>query len=49
MIYLVDWDSVRLTDRMYDVAFLLSHYIPYTRCEWLNYYGYKDNEKYAVK
>ncbi|HHU65994.1 MAG TPA: phosphotransferase family protein [Streptococcus sp.] len=50
MIYLVDWDSVRLTDRMYDVAFLLSHYIPYTRWgEWLNYYGYKDNEKVRSK
>lgn len=42
MIYLVDWDSVRLTDRMYDVAFLLSHYIPQSRWEeWLQYYGYK--------
>ncbi len=50
MIYLVDWDSVRLTDRMYDVAFLLSHYIPYSRWhEWLNYYGYKDNEKVRKK
>ena len=50
MIYLVDWDSVRLTDRMYDVAFLLSHYIPYTRWgEWLNSYGYKDNEKVRSK
>lgn len=50
MIYLVDWDSVRLTDRMYDVAFLLSHYIPYSRWdEWLNYYGYKDNEKVRQK
>ena len=50
MIYLVDWDSVRLTDRMYDVAFLLSHYIPYSRWhEWLKYYGYKDNDKVSQK
>ena len=28
LIYLVDWDSVRLTDRMLDVAHILSHYIP---------------------
>ncbi|MBT1048262.1 cell cycle regulator CcrZ [Streptococcus macedonicus] len=50
MIYLVDWDSVRLTDRMYDVAFLLSHYIPYSRWqEWLHYYGYKDSEKVCQK
>lgn len=46
MIYLVDWDSVRLTDRMFDVAHLLSHYIPEARWEeWLIYYGYKYNEK----
>ncbi|MEX2784394.1 cell cycle regulator CcrZ [Streptococcus sp. H49] len=50
MIYLVDWDSVRLTDRMYDVAYLLSHYIPQTHWhEWLSYYGYKDNEKVMQK
>lgn len=46
MIYLCDWDSVRLTDRMYDVAYLLSHYIPRSRWEeWLAVYGYKNNEK----
>ncbi|MGT2930237.1 cell cycle regulator CcrZ [Streptococcus dentasini] len=45
LIYLVDWDSVRLTDRMYDVAYMLSHYIPYTHwSEWLSYYGYKNND-----
>ncbi|EFQ57239.1 phosphotransferase enzyme family [Streptococcus downei F0415] len=45
LIYLVDWDSVRLTDRMYDVAYMLSHYIPYTHWnEWLSYYGYKTND-----
>ncbi|WP_017771651.1 cell cycle regulator CcrZ [Streptococcus agalactiae] len=46
LIYLVDWDSVRLTDRMYDVAYILSHYIPQKHWkDWLSYYGYKDNEK----
>ncbi|EHJ55873.1 hypothetical protein HMPREF9318_01195 [Streptococcus urinalis FB127-CNA-2] len=50
MIYLVDWDSVRITDRMYDVAYLLSHYIPEVRWpEWLSYYGYKNNEKVRQK
>lgn len=45
LVYLVDWDSVRLTDRMFDVAHVLSHYIPMVRWnEWLNYYGYKDND-----
>ncbi|MGT2742362.1 cell cycle regulator CcrZ [Streptococcus plurextorum] len=45
MVYLVDWDSVRLTDRMYDVAHILSHYIPHARWEeWLSYYGYKNND-----
>ncbi|MGT2906720.1 cell cycle regulator CcrZ [Streptococcus dentiloxodontae] len=45
LIYLVDWDSVRLTDRMYDVAHLLSHYIPEAHWpEWLSYYGYKNND-----
>lgn len=45
MVYLVDWDTVRLTDRMYDVAHILSHYIPKSRWdEWLSYYGYKIND-----
>ena len=44
-IYLVDWDSVRLTDRMMDVAHVLSHYIPdFQWQDWLVYYGYKYNE-----
>lgn len=50
LIYLVDWDSVRLTDRMYDVAYMLSHYIPYTHWnEWLSYYGYKTNDLVMTK
>lgn len=44
MIYLTDWDTVHLTDRMFDAAFLLSHYIPRNRWkDWLTYYGYKYN------
>ncbi|MEY8701135.1 cell cycle regulator CcrZ [Streptococcus ferus] len=50
MIYLVDWDSVRVTDRMYDVAHILSHYIPRSYWnDWLTYYGYKTNEKVLSK
>lgn len=45
MIYLVDWDTVRLTDRMYDVAHLVSHYIPQRHWQdWLSFYGYKAND-----
>ena len=45
LIYLVDWDFVRLTDRMYDVAQILSHYIPLAHWpQWLSYYGYKNND-----
>lgn len=45
MVYLVDWDTVRLTDRMFDVAHLVSHYIPQKHwTDWLTYYGYKDND-----
>ena len=50
LIYLVDWDSVRLTDRMYDVAHILSHYIPEVNWqEWLIHYGYKYNDKVMEK
>lgn len=50
VVYLVDWDSVRLTDRMYDVAYLLSHYIPKVHWhEWLSHYGYKNNAKVYEK
>ena len=42
---MVDWDSVRLIDRMYDVAQILSHYIPLAHWpQWLSYYGYKNND-----
>ncbi|MEY8463178.1 cell cycle regulator CcrZ [Streptococcus merionis] len=44
MIYLTDWDTVHLTDRMFDVAHMLSHYIPRHHWkEWLTFYGYKYN------
>ena len=39
-----------MTDRMFDVAHLLSHYIPEARWEeWLVYYGYKYNDKVLEK
>ncbi len=50
LIYLVDWDAELITDRMYDVAHVLSHYIPHMGWEnWLTYYGYKYNEKVLSK
>lgn len=50
LIYLVDWDSVRLTDRMYDIAYLLSHYIPRQNWKsWLHYYGYHTPEEVLSK
>ena len=50
LIYLVDWDSVRLTDRMFDVAHMLCHYIPEHQWkEWLTYYGYKYNQTVLTK
>lgn len=48
LIYLVDWDSVRLTDPMFDVGHILSHYIPKVAWfDWLQYYGY-DNPKAVI-
>ena len=45
LVYLVDWDSVRLTDRMFDVAHLLRHHIPdHQWRQWLRDYGYKYNQ-----
>ncbi|GFH41375.1 phosphotransferase family protein [Pseudolactococcus insecticola] len=41
-IYLVDWDTVALSDAFVDVGHLLSHYIAPTQWrEWLDYSGYK--------
>ncbi|CAG6087728.1 aminoglycoside phosphotransferase [Streptococcus pneumoniae] len=50
LFYLVDWDSVRLTDRMFDVAHMLCHYISEHQWkEWLTYYGYKYNQTVLSK
>jgi thiamine kinase-like enzyme len=41
-IYLVDWDTVALSDAFVDIGHLLSHYIsPKQWQEWLAYSGYK--------
>ena len=45
LVYLVDWDSVRLTDRMFDVPHMLCRYIQnISGRKWLTYYGYKYNQ-----
>ncbi|CQR24309.1 phosphotransferase family protein [Streptococcus varani] len=44
LVYLTDWETACLTDRMLDVAYLLTHYIPRSAwAEWLKEYGYKYN------
>ena len=44
LVYLTDWETACVTDRMLDVAFLLTHYIPRQDWrEWLQEYGYKYN------
>lgn len=44
LVYLTDWETACLTDRMMDVAYLLTHYIPRVSWqEWLKEYGYKYN------
>ena len=45
LVYLTDWETACLTDRMLDVAYLLTHYIPrHEWKEWLQAYGYKYNQ-----
>lgn len=45
LIYLTDWETACVTDRMMDVAYLLTHYIPRQSWEeWLKSYGYKYNQ-----
>ncbi len=45
LVYLGGLGSVRLTDRMFDVAHLLRHYIPdHQWRQWLRDYGYKYNQ-----
>lgn len=44
-VYLTDWETACITDRMMDVAYLLTHYIPRAGWEtWLKEYGYKYNQ-----
>lgn len=44
LVYLTDWETACVTDRMMDVAYLLTHYIPRVSWkEWLKEYGYKYN------
>lgn len=43
-VYLTDWETACITDRMLDVAYILTHYIPkWNWEEWLRSYGYKYN------
>lgn len=45
LIYLTDWETACLCDRMLDVAYMLTHYIPRISWEsWLVAYGYKYNQ-----
>lgn len=45
LVFLTDWETACLTDRMLDVAYMLSHYIPRVSWEeWLKEYGYKYNQ-----
>lgn len=49
-VYLTDWETACLTDRMMDVAYILTHYIPYQSWEeWLKEYGYKYNRTVLSK
>ncbi|MDR1606578.1 MAG: phosphotransferase family protein [Streptococcaceae bacterium] len=49
-IYLVDWDTVALSDAFVDVAHLLSHYIaPSQWQDWLTYSGYLVDEATYTK
>ncbi|HFH9922595.1 phosphotransferase family protein [Streptococcus sp. P25B114] len=50
LIYLTDWETACVTDRMLDVAFILTHYIPRQEWEeWLKGYGYKYNSTVISK
>lgn len=50
LVYLTDWETACLTDRMMDVAYLLTHYIPRVSWEdWLREYGYRYNRKVLDK
>ena len=50
LVYLTDWETACITDRMMDVAYLLTHYIPRASWEeWLREYGYSYNRKVLSK
>ncbi len=50
LIYLTDWETACITDRMLDVAFILTHYLPrHSWQEWLREYGYKYNRSVLKK
>lgn len=50
LVYLTDWETACVTDRMLDVAYILSHYIPrHGWEEWLKEYGYKYNQAVLSK
>lgn len=45
LVYLTDWETACITDRMLDVAYVLTHYVPRQSWEeWLKAYGYKYNQ-----
>lgn len=49
-IYLVDWDTVFLSDPMVDVAYILAHYIrPVSWSRWLTYSGYQPRKNVMEK
>ncbi|MFC4651531.1 phosphotransferase family protein [Lactococcus nasutitermitis] len=49
-IYLVDWDTVFLSDPMVDMAYILSHYIrPVNWNRWLTYSGYQPRKNVMAK
>lgn len=49
-VYLVDWDTVFLSDPMVDMAYILSHYIrPVDWSRWLTYSGYQPQENVMNK
>ncbi len=49
-IYLVDWDTVFLSDPMVDMAYILAHYIrPVNWSRWLTYSGYQPRKNVMEK
>lgn len=49
-VYLLDWETACVADRMVDVSFILTHYIPRQNWEeWLREYGYNYNQAVLKK